>query len=174
MHGTPAFICGGASDFGLAALYLPIRCQGCYLTEVIGRRETFSLLFAIVLLASCWVNSCGANHAARPDLPQSVSPGWKLSSLDRGSAPAGIPPDGAPECWKADYAMASGQGSAEVWICGYKASTSAFDAVQRSRAEAQAVKFQQGSYLVLVKWNDAPKASLSALVRAIQKAIPSK
>ena len=169
MHGKPAFICGGASDFGLAGLYLPIRCQGCYLTEVIGRRETFSLLSATVLLSSCWVNSCGANHGSRPDLPQSVSPGWKLSSLDRVAAPAGIPPDGTPDCWKADYA---GQGSAQVWICGYKASTSAFDAVQRARAEAQTVKFQAGSYLVLVKWNDVPKASLTALVRAIQKAVP--
>jgi hypothetical protein len=87
------------------------------------------------------------------------------------AAPAGTPPDGAPECWKAEY---SGQGSAQVWICGYKASTSAFDAVQRARAEAQTVKFQKGSYLVLVKWNNVPKASLTALVRAIQKAVPLK
>src|SRR4051812_19954952 len=29
IHGTPAFICGGAVDFGLAALYLPIRCGSC-------------------------------------------------------------------------------------------------------------------------------------------------
>ena len=27
MHGSPAFICGGASDFGFAGLYLPIRCS---------------------------------------------------------------------------------------------------------------------------------------------------
>jgi hypothetical protein len=46
--------------------------------------------------------------------------------------------------------------------------------VQRARAEAQAVKFQQGPYLVLAKWNDVPKASLTALVRAIQKAVPTQ
>jgi hypothetical protein len=68
----------------------------------------------------------------------------------------------------------AGPGSAEVWICAYKASTSAFDAVQRARAEAQAVKFQRGPYLVLAKWNDVPKASLTALVRAIQKAVPTR
>ncbi|MDP9054694.1 MAG: hypothetical protein M3N93_10405 [Acidobacteriota bacterium] len=28
MQGTPGFICGGAVDFGLAALYLPIRGGG--------------------------------------------------------------------------------------------------------------------------------------------------
>jgi hypothetical protein len=48
------------------------------------------------------------------------------------------------------------------------------NAVQRARAEAQAVKFQQGPYLVLAKWNDVPKASLTALVRAIQKAVPTQ
>ncbi len=93
-------------------------------------------------------------------------------SLDRVAAPGGIPPEGSPACWKAEYA--SEQGSAQVWICGYKASTSAFDAVQRARAEAQTVKFQQGASLVLVKWNNVPKASLTALVRAIQKAVPTQ
>ena len=55
-----------------------------------------------------------------------------------------------------------------------QASTNAFDAVQRARAEAQTVKFQQGASLVLVKWNDVPKDSLTALVRAIQKAVPTQ
>jgi hypothetical protein len=71
----------------------------------------------------------------------------------------GIPPDGSLAGWKAENA---GAGPAEVWICAYKASTSAFDAVQRARAEAQTVKFQQGASLVLVKWNNVPKASLTA------------
>src|SRR5579863_8489752 len=31
MHVTPGFICGGAVDFALAALYLPIHChRNCY------------------------------------------------------------------------------------------------------------------------------------------------
>jgi hypothetical protein len=46
--------------------------------------------------------------------------------------------------------------------------------MQRARAEAQTVKFQEGNYLVLVNWNDAPKANLTALVRAVQKALPAK
>jgi hypothetical protein len=54
-------------------------------------------------------------------------------SLDRAAAPGGIPPGGSPACWKAEYA---GRGSAEVWICAYKASTSAFDAVQRGATRA--------------------------------------
>jgi hypothetical protein len=36
------------------------------------------------------------------------------------------------------------------------------------------VKFQEGSYLVLVRWNNAPKAAIGALVRAIEKATAPK
>jgi hypothetical protein len=133
---------------------------------VIWRRETFSLLSAPIVLAAC-----GSAAARKPDLPQSVSPGWKLSSYDRAALPAAIPAGGAPQCWKASYA---GPGAAELWICGYKASTGAFNAVQRAHAEAQTVKFQEGSYLVLVKWSAVPKADLEALVRAVQKTMQDR
>jgi hypothetical protein len=118
---------------------------------------------------------CGQSEGVRPDLPQSVSPGWKLASFDRSAAPAGIPAEGAPQCWKAEYAgQGASESSAQAWICWYKVSGSAFNAAQRARAEAQAVKFQEGSYLVLVRWNNAPKAAIGALVRAIEKATAPK
>ena len=172
MHGRPAFTFGvsASSDFCRAGLNLGIRCQDCYLTEVIGRRDTFSLLSVSIVLAAC-----GAVQAPEPELPQSVSPGWTRVALRRAGTPAGIPTAGAPQCWKADYSgQAAPQSRAEVWTCWYKASGSAFDAMQRARAEAQTVKFQQGNYLVLVNWNDSPKANLTALVRAVQKALPAK
>jgi hypothetical protein len=127
------------------------------------RRETFSLLFALLL-----ADGCSSGQLVKPEIPASISPGWKLLSFDRAGVPSGIPATESPQCWKGAY---DGQGSAEVWVCGYKAKASAFDAVQRARAEAQTVKFQEGSWLVLVKWNNVPKASLTALVRAIQKAL---
>jgi hypothetical protein len=140
---------------------------------VIWRREYFSLLFAPILpAASTILTSCAPGQPAKPDLPQSISPGWMLLSLNRAAAPPGIPTNSAPQCWKAHYAgQGSGHASAEVWVCGYKENAGAFDAVQRARAEAQTVKFQVGSNLVLVKWNDVPKANVTALVRSIQKAV---
>jgi hypothetical protein len=114
------------------------------------------------------IGGCGSGQVEKPELPQSVSPGWKLSSFDRAAAPAGVPPGGSPECWKGDY---SGPGSVRVWLCRYKVPESAFDATQRARTEAQMVTFQQGSCLVLVQWNNVSKESLTALVRAIQKAV---
>jgi hypothetical protein len=119
---------------------------------VIRRRQT-SLLFAALLL-----DACASSPPPKPDIPDSVSPGWKLSSLIKSS----------DECWNAHYA---GTGDAEVSICWYKTTAGAFEAVQRTRAEAQAVKFQEEHYFVLVKWNNVPKANLTALIRAIQKSL---
>ena len=126
---------------------------------MIWRRQT-SLLFAAILLGGCLINACTSGPPPKPDIPDSISPGWKLSSL--------VPSGGEPTCWTAEY---TGPGSAEIRICWYKATASAFEEVQRTRAEAQTVKFQVEHYFVLVKWNNAPKANLTALVRAIQKAL---
>ncbi len=137
---------------------------------MIGRQELFSLLSVSILLAGC-----GTTQAPAPDLPQSVSPGWTRTTLVRAAAPSAIPAAGEPQCWRADYkGQADAQSGAQVWVCWYKVSGSAFDAMQRARAEAQTVKFQEGSYLVMVKWNDTPKANLTALVRAMQKAVQAK
>ena len=116
-----------------------------------------------MMLGACLINACTSGPPPKPDIPDSISPGWKLSSL--------VLSGGEPTCWTAEY---TGPGSAEIRICWYKATASAFEEVQRTRAEAQRVKFQVEHYFVLVKWNNAPKANLTALIRAIQKALHPK
>lgn len=130
---------------------------------MIRKRQT-SLLFASLALAAC-----AAGPPAQPDIPNSISPGWKLESMAKAARPAELPPGGSPVCWKANYA---GQGAAEAWLCWYKETANAFESTQRVRAEAQAVKFQKGHFFVLVKWNNVPKVSLMALVRGLEKALP--
>jgi len=122
----------------------------------------------VVLLT---LGACGEGAGGRPELPESVSPGWKLTSLQATAVPAEVPAGGTPECWLATYA---GTGAAQLWLCRYNAETGAFDAAQRARSEAQTVKFQEGAYLVLVKWNDTPKTDLTALIRAVQKTLGKK
>jgi hypothetical protein len=139
---------------------------------VIRKGRTFSLLFAACLVTGLVVG-CGAGETAKPDLPASVSPGWHLDSFNSTPKPAEVPE--SPVCWKANYTGSTdkGQSSAEVLICGYKTG-GAFNAAQRVPAGAQAVKFEAGKYFVLVKWNNAPKTNVTALVRAIQKNLPVK
>jgi hypothetical protein len=129
---------------------------------VIWRRET-SVLFAVCLIAAC-----ARALPPKPEIPSSVSPGWKLSFYDKSSPPPEIPADGSPQCWKGAY---TAEGTADIWICGYKERASAFEATQRVRAEAQTVKFQKDRYLILVKWNNVSRVSLTALIRAIEKSL---
>lgn len=139
--------------------------QRSVLRWLVKRPAILSLLFSAIFLASC-----SAGGHTKPDIPQSVSPGWRRTSFESSGTPEGVPRSASTECWKADY---EGQGTALIWFCGYAEKTGAFDAVQRTPAEAQTAKFQEGPYLVLVKWNNVPKAGLTALIRAIQKSLES-
>src|SRR5579863_1607108 len=120
-------------------------------------------LFGALIALSSALCACGETPRAKPDLPESVSPSWKLTSLDRSTAPPyvpypssrhspvqgqRIPADGPRDCWKANYA---GADTAQVWFCRYSATNGAFDVWQRVRADAHTVKFQEGEYLVPVK-----------------------
>src|SRR5579862_3438770 len=116
------------------------------------------------------LTACGSGDAPKPDLPASVSPGWSLGGMQTSAAPAGLAASARPPvCWKADY---KGDGAATVWVCGYRSSGSALDAVQRMASAPDEVKFQKGQYLVAVQWSSASQAAITALVGAVQKRLP--
>jgi hypothetical protein len=94
-----------------------------------------------------------------------------LKTFERSALPSGLPVGSIPQCWRADYAGDAGKGAARVWICGYAQESSAFDAVQRARAEADTVKFQVDRYLAVVEWNGVSREEITALIRAVQKAL---
>ena len=100
----------------------------------------------------------------------SVSPGWTLRGIAVSEPPAGLPQLGTPPvCWKADY---TGESGATVLVCGYRAS--AFEAEQRMPFSANQVKFHKGVYLVLVRWDNASRAAVTALVGAIERSLPER
>jgi hypothetical protein len=129
------------------------------------------LLFSPIVLVGFGLALMGCGEgavAARPELPKSVSPGWVQKSFAHADPPPGLPGGHKVDCWKADYA---GTGTAEVWTCGYAAESGAFDAAQRFGTGANRVKFQAGKYLVIAQWNGGSMAEVTALIRAIQKAL---
>jgi hypothetical protein len=130
-------------------------------------RVKLSLLLAVWLCGACGEGSL----PGKPELPASVSPGWTLKSYNPAAPPPGLPDGPAPQCWKADYA---GPGKVEAWVCGYRASGSAFNAEQRARAEADTVKFQEGNYLIVVNWHGGSRAEVTALIRGLQKTLQVK
>lgn len=120
--------------------------------------------FLCLISAGC----AGGGLPGKPDLPASAAPAWTLKSYESSAPPQGLPAGTAPQCWKAEYA---GSGSAEVWTCGFRASGSAFDAEQRTRAEANTVKFQDGNFLVIARWTAGSRADVTSLIRTIQKSM---
>jgi hypothetical protein len=130
--------------------------------------EGLKLSLLSVALVSSVLAGCGQTaFPDKPDLPQSVSPGWTMKSYESAGAPEGLPAGAQPRCWKADYAGAN-QGSAEVWACGFQQESSAFNAMQRARAGANTLKFQNGRYLAVVRWNGGRQADLVALMRVLE------
>jgi hypothetical protein len=98
-----------------------------------------------------------------------------MKQMDVSAPPARVPQSGAPPvCWKADYASATDHGNATVLICGYRASASAVDAVQRMTPAASEVRFQKGAYFVVVAWSQVSQAGITTLVSAIERALPAE
>ena len=125
------------------------------------------ILFAqLALLAAC---SGSTPVLEKPELPQSVPPGWTRQSIVETPPPAGLPQTAtAPQCRLAVYA---GPGTAQVRLCGYGSDGQAFDAAQRFPTAANTVKFQVAKWFVLVNWDGASQADATALVRAVQRAL---
>src|SRR6185312_11975459 len=138
------------------------------LLNVIRRGRTSSLLFAIALAGFC--AACGPGQAKKPDLPTSVSPGWKQTKMEAGGAPVRLPQSSpAPTCWRAEYA---GEGPVTVWACGYGTQESALEAAQKMMPAAEEVKFHKGRYLIVVDWKNVSQANITTLIRAIQRSLP--
>ena len=90
--------------------------------------------------------------------------------METSGPPARLPQTATPPvCWKADYA---GEGAVTVWVCGYRATASAFDAAQRMPSAASEVKFQKGVYLTVVQWQNVSQAGITALVGTLQRSLP--
>jgi hypothetical protein len=124
------------------------------------------LLFAAVALWGCG-ESAGPG---KPEMPASVSPGWALKSFADSGPPAGLPGGAAPQCWKALYEGAAGA-SAEVWVCGYREGSSAFDAMQRAQTGPNTVKWQKDRYLEVVRWEGGSRGDVRALMSGLEKAL---
>lgn len=117
------------------------------------------------------LGACGEQGPGMPKLPETVTPGWTRKTMVKSTAPAGLQDAGKAECWKAEYAS---KGRAEIWACGYPSEGTAFEAVQKGRAEANTVKFQEGKYFVTVQWQGVSRDEITALVRAVQRDLKVK
>ncbi len=106
----------------------------------------------ILLFAAC------ARRVEPPDFPKSVSPGWRLDSVNK--------PQQAE--WTAHY---TGPGAAHVRVWAIKGFEEGLDRTQTWRAQPDTVVFSSDHYFVAVDWAGVDRPQASALVRAIEHAI---
>jgi hypothetical protein len=144
------------------------------LSTRLRNRQLFALLALSLALLACGkdrqaktrTDGPQAKTPEKPNLPQSVSPGWKLASLAQSSAPPGVSAGGSQDCLEGTY---TGVGSALVWLCRFADRAGAFHALQSTKTQRQIVTFQEGEYLVVVEWTADSVADLTALIHAVKE-----
>jgi len=110
-------------------------------------------------------SACGPPpRGAETLLPSRVAGVWQRQSLHA------IPPPKATiqRAFEASY---EGDGKLAVDLYEAKVSGTAFEMTQHWRAAPDTVVFDKGRYFVVVKWEQADRASLQGFVRALQKGL---
>ena len=116
---------------------------------------------------------CSSGAGKPPKVPESAAFGWQLKSLNKtepSSAPPTVQQLGFRESWRAEY---RGPGTVHVDLYRLKAEAAGLEMMQRWRAEANSVAFFNRHYFVVVRWESADRAALTALVGALEKSLPA-
>lgn len=125
------------------------------------------------LLSLLVLMCCSSSTGKPPKLPESAAFGWQLKSLNR-TEPASAPPTvrqlGFRESWRAEYV---GPGTVHVDLYRLKSEAAGLEMMQRWRAEANSVTFFDRRYFVVVRWDKADRAALTALVGTLEKSLPA-
>ncbi len=121
-----------------------------------------------VLAGAIWTG-CKSRRTS-PDvlLPPSIEGGWRRTSIVTAgveNAPELLRRLGLEQVYNAAY---DGPAPAAVTVYVMAAQTSAFEAAQKWRPEADSVFFYQEQYFVRVGWKKAERAAISKLVRGLE------
>lgn len=123
-----------------------------------------------VLLSVLTLFGCSARETPAPDLPKSISPGWRLASFgkaDLASAPDIVKAAHPQAAWLGTY---TGAGTAHVRVWAVSGATG-LDLVQNWQAEPNTVVLYSDRYFTAVDWAGTDRVQAGALVRAIERAV---
>ncbi len=89
-----------------------------------------------------------------PELPKSISPGWRLAGFAR-----------AGDGWQGGY---SGPGTAQVRIFPIASQAAGLDRIQKFQASATSVAFYSEHYFTIVSWKGAGSEQIRPLIKALE------
>ncbi len=109
-----------------------------------------------VILSVLSVAGC-ASRSEAPELPKSITPGWRLESFGKKGAE-----------WDGTY---GGPGTAHVRIWAIHGSAEGLDRVQKWKAQANTVVVYSERYFAAVDWSGAERTEAGMLVRGLERAL---
>jgi hypothetical protein len=118
-------------------------------------------LASVIALAGCTRKPEGP-----PEFPKYAGD-WTLTSGPNATEAIA----GANGAWTGDY---SGNPPMRLTICEMQSQTSAFDAVQRWRAEAGKLAFYKGPYFAVIEAKGADHPTLNRFAAAIRSGLPER
>jgi hypothetical protein len=124
---------------------------------------------SLMLLAAA--TACAPRHA-RELLPANLE-AWSrqdLRDVPPSSAPDPMPRDSVQRIQAATYA---GPGTLEATVYELGSSATALDMAQRWPPAAETVFFYKDQYFVVLKWQQAERNAVTALVRALERHLGS-
>ena len=105
-------------------------------------------------------------------LPETVANVWRRTSLRELSVSDAPDPVPRSSIRRLEIAGYEGPGKLEARVYEMSSQGVAFDLVQRWRPSADTVFFNQGEFLVVVKWEQADRQALRDFVRELESRLP--
>lgn len=115
------------------------------------------VLFSVLSLILLTLGTCAEPAVKAPELPKSISPGWRLTSFSR-----------EKEAWLGTYA---GPGTAHVRIWPTRGLPEGLDRVQKWTPQSDTVVFYSDRYFAAINWSGVDRDQAGALVRALERAL---
>jgi hypothetical protein len=113
------------------------------------------------------LSACRKKSTPLDVLPETVATVWRrVPESQATEAPDPVPRTSVVRLQTAQY---DGPGKLEVRVYELDSSAIALDIVQRWRPSADTVFFNQGAFLVVVKWQQADRQALHDFMRELEK-----
>ena len=124
-----------------------------------------------VLAAAGLTGACSVEKPKAPELPQSISPGWRLANFqiaEMKDAPEAVRAVHPQAAWSGSY---TGPGTAHVRVWAIAGAPGGLDLVQNWQPEPNTVVLYSDRYFAAVDWMGVDRTQAGALVRAVERAI---
>lgn len=123
----------------------------------------------LLLVPACAACTSRKKREAESLAPATIGQVWNRKEIGELPPSHAVAPMTPGTTARVIHAVYEGPGRIHISVYDLKSSAAALDAAQRWKAAANEVFFYKQNYFVVVKWDRAERAALSAFVRGLEK-----